>query len=353
MDSTRLDRESSARLETGQTRAVTPDGKQRSTDTNTNTRPRVETAAMGSDLGLSCPYGGDFYICQGAKIEFVGCCTSNPCSDGSGSCIKEKLRPSSFSMTQYAKIPSLGCDDSQPRPELKPPLWYTCIAPTPPFMGCCFSNPCGDGCPQVNVSAARLPDEATTRQMFLTNANVSQDTQSSNKLSGGAIAGIVVGAIAVIVALAGAYWFMRRKKQRKTAGEPVPLSSADMQHSEYTGSSIPNYSPHPCKNGTLYSSTSDTPLTQDLTAAVSPHSGFGYPNTPPQGHGFQNGYHNGYQPAPSELGNPYVAELSGNHQGEVAMLDSTPVGHHQAHSPTIPLSESTVTSGHLWPVDKK
>ena len=92
-------------------------------------------------------------------------------------------------------------------------------------------------------------------------------------------------------------------------------------------------------------------LTRDLAAAVSPHSGYGYPNTPPQAHGFQTGYQNGYQTVPSELGSPYVAELSGNHQGEVAMLDSTPVGHHQTHSPTIPPSESTVTSG--WPTDKK
>lgn len=209
---------------------------------------------MGTDLGLSCPSGGDWYICQGTKTEFVGCCTRNPCADGSGLCEDSRLRAASFSMTQYAKIPSLACDDNHPRPGFKPPLWYTCINPTPPFLGCCYSNPCGDGCPQVNISAARLPDEASTREIFLTNSNAKQDSQKSSKLSGGAIAGIVIGAVAVIAVLIGAYWFLRRKKQSKTSLENVPQSAGGIEQSEYKGSPNPGYSPHPCKKwlfGTL------------------------------------------------------------------------------------------------------
>ena len=206
---------------------------------------------MASDLGLSCPRGGEWYICQGTKIEFVGCCTIDPCADGSGECAEANLLPASFSMNQYSKIPSLGCAPST-KPGYKQPLWWTCIAPVPPFMGCCHSNPCTDGCPEGNLSAARLPYEPSTREMFLTNANANVEPEKSSKLSSGAIAGIVVGAIAVIVALIGAYWFLRRKKQKKTAVENVPQTTDanGIQVSSYNKDSPnPNYSPHPCKNG--------------------------------------------------------------------------------------------------------
>ncbi|ROW11344.1 hypothetical protein VMCG_01044 [Cytospora schulzeri] len=47
-------------------------------------------------LGLSCPNGGEFYVCQNSEIQFLGCCASDPCADGSGSCPKSDLRYSSF-----------------------------------------------------------------------------------------------------------------------------------------------------------------------------------------------------------------------------------------------------------------
>lgn len=282
---------------------------------------------MTNPLGLSCPRGGDWYICQGTKVEFVGCCTINPCSDGSGSCPEGRLRPASFSSSKYSKIPALACDDSQIRKNVPEPFWYTCAAINPPFLGCCYSNPCAAGsCPDVNLTAARLTDEPQIRADFLRDAGVT--TEESKGLSGGAIAGIVVGVVAALALIIGGWWYMRRKKQR-LAAEKTPLASDGLQASPNPNSSHFSHSPHP--------------------SAVSPHSGFGYPGTPPQGHGFENG---SYYSAPTELGSPshYVAELSANHANDVAMLDSKPVGHHSAHSPTIPPSETTQNG---WPADKK
>ncbi|KAK3321907.1 hypothetical protein B0H66DRAFT_183068 [Apodospora peruviana] len=253
-------------------------------------------------LGLTCPSGGAFYICQDTKVEFIGCCTTNPCGDGSGNCPTERLRPASFSSVQYSKIPLEDCDDSEPGAGT--PLWYTCSATKPPFMGCCRSNPCAHGsCPDGNLTAAKLNADPTLRQQFIDNAGVS--TSKNNKLGGGAIAGIVIGVIAGIAIILGALWFLRRRANQKRAAEAHKPSSADGMHSQdyKAGSPNPNYSPHP--------------------AHMSPHSGYGFNGSPQTGHGFQQGY----QTVPSELGSPYVAELSGNDAGGVAMLDSTPIQH--------------------------
>ncbi|CAG9977922.1 unnamed protein product [Clonostachys byssicola] len=49
--------------------------------------------ALVEALGLSCPLGGDPYVCEGSFYEFVGCCTYNPCEDYSGACHKKTARP--------------------------------------------------------------------------------------------------------------------------------------------------------------------------------------------------------------------------------------------------------------------
>ncbi|KAM7218893.1 hypothetical protein V8F06_005773 [Rhypophila decipiens] len=314
---------------------------------------------MTNPLGLSCPRGGDWYICQDTAVEFVGCCTINPCSDGSGNCPQKRLRPATFSSSQYSKIPALACDDSEPIPGYSSPLWYTCAANNPPFMGCCYSNPCTAGqCADANLTAARLIDEPVIRADFLRDAGAIEPSSSSKGLSGGAIAGIVIGVLGGIALVVGAWWYMRRRKQ-KQAAEKSPQSSdgLGLNHSPNPNSSHFTHSPHHCKYffrlpGILQSYQTTSILTElPAPAAVSPHSGYHYKGSPPQGHGFENG---SYYSAPTELGSPshYVAELSGNHAGEVAMLDSKPVGHQDAHSPTIPPSTTTTTTGG-WPQDLK
>lgn len=35
-------------------------------------------------FGLSCPWGGSFYVCENCDVHFLGCCASDPGKDGSG-----------------------------------------------------------------------------------------------------------------------------------------------------------------------------------------------------------------------------------------------------------------------------
>ncbi|KAF3354168.1 3-hydroxy-3-methylglutaryl-coenzyme A reductase [Verticillium dahliae VDG1] len=112
-------------------------------------------------LGLSCPEGGHFYICEGDATEFIGCCNSNPCGDNDGNCPTSDLRVSSFSSNRYANIPAQSCDDARGAR-----IWWTCRDNKPPFLGCCASNPCGEGCPQDHLIAAVLPEMASQSPPF-------------------------------------------------------------------------------------------------------------------------------------------------------------------------------------------
>src|SRR4051812_25136386 len=88
-------------------------------------------------FGLSCPNGGEFHICENTTREFIGCCTMDPCADGSGLCDKLHLREASFSESSYLVIPPQSCETSGGADN-----FYTCKANNPPFLGCCTINPC-------------------------------------------------------------------------------------------------------------------------------------------------------------------------------------------------------------------
>lgn len=187
-------------------------------------------------MGLSCPSGGTFYICQDSDIEFLGCCTVDPCAGGSGVCPGSDLRNSSFSFDHYEDIPAQSCSDSKA-------LWFTCRDLNPPFLGCCSVNPCSTGaCPEGDLYPAELSSNSAARGVFLTSATststpsntktASSATSSSTEvsaggsrisLSPGAIAGIAVGtAVLVLAIVVGCvYTFKRgryssRKKDRES-----------------------------------------------------------------------------------------------------------------------------------------
>lgn len=186
-----------------------------------------------TSLGLSCPSGGDFYICQGSKIEFLGCCITNPCADGSGVCARNNLRVSSFSFDKFDEIPPQACTNNINS------SWYTCQGAKPPFMGCCQNDACGSFCPMHYLYPAKLSPDSKSRSVFLTASGTPGSTSVPNNsstsgtakqtvaaavsLSPGAIAGIVIGALLLILAiLAGCAfmfrrgWYARRKKERET-----------------------------------------------------------------------------------------------------------------------------------------
>ncbi|KAG7149052.1 hypothetical protein HYQ46_002055 [Verticillium longisporum] len=179
-------------------------------------------------LGLSCPEGGHFYICEGDATEFIGCCNSNPCGDNDGNCPTSDLRVSSFSSDRYANIPAQSCDDARGAR-----IWWTCRDNKPPFLGCCASNPCGEGCPQDHLIAAVLG--------------------GSSGLSSGAIAGIAIGAAAGIAILAVIIWacFRRARKSREEGhteqhtfspemgSQSPPFDKTRQSHLSYATTAIP------------------------------------------------------------------------------------------------------------------
>ncbi|KAH6884153.1 hypothetical protein B0T10DRAFT_579538, partial [Thelonectria olida] len=54
-----------------------------------------------------CPDGGDFYICFGSWLNFIGCCASDPCTNGPGVCPDEHLRTTTYNATALRDISSI------------------------------------------------------------------------------------------------------------------------------------------------------------------------------------------------------------------------------------------------------
>ncbi|KAL2016213.1 hypothetical protein VTK56DRAFT_4070 [Thermocarpiscus australiensis] len=120
--------------------------------------------SSASSIGPSYPSGGTFYVCQNNATEFVGCCTTDPCADGTGACSDRDLRPASFSSDSYEDIPPQICDSDG-----EDANWYTCAFTKPPFMGCCKNtNPCATGsCPTEDLVPALLSPDDEDRRIFI------------------------------------------------------------------------------------------------------------------------------------------------------------------------------------------
>ncbi|KAJ4265068.1 hypothetical protein NW762_005312 [Fusarium torreyae] len=115
------------------------------------------------DLGLSCPYGGQFYICSNDLVRFIGCCSINPCGTRKGLCPDEHLKPASFEKEHQSEILPQACVNDNVDVS-----WYTCSGNTPAFLGCCAVNPCSKGgCPKRELRAAKLSDKTKNAETFL------------------------------------------------------------------------------------------------------------------------------------------------------------------------------------------
>jgi hypothetical protein len=96
----------------------------------------------------------------------------------------------------------------------------------------------------VSVGASTTTSTAvsTTSQGSASGAPTAVTTESSGSkgLSGGAIAGIVIGALAGLVLIIAALFFARRVSQKKQAGYAAPPSAEHVLPAE-----VPAYSPEP------------------------------------------------------------------------------------------------------------
>ncbi|KZL80601.1 hypothetical protein CI238_10454 [Colletotrichum incanum] len=194
--------------------------------------------SVSSSLGLSCPRGGDFYICEGNTTEFLGCCASNPCADGSGRCPTKDLRISSFNPDKYANIPPQGCDDPRPASQ----FFYTCTNNVP-FIGCCAKNPCQepDGlCPTDHLIGTTLSSDAVNRTIFTQSSSSSarpSNNSSDSGLATGAIVGIAIGAAVAVGIIVAVIWrcgwhARKRNERQEPAWEPAAQSAHPSHHPE-------------------------------------------------------------------------------------------------------------------------
>ncbi|KAI1503335.1 hypothetical protein F5X99DRAFT_375770 [Biscogniauxia marginata] len=196
-------------------------------------------------LGLSCPRGGTFHICQNSAIQFIGCCDIDPCGDGG--CPSSRLHPASFNSNRYSDIPSQDCVDTS-----SGALWYTCTSG--PFLGCCKSNPCEQNgvCRSADLVGGKLGDDPNRASVFLTTSaptttatsasssatNVGGDVSSMagsgdetsphNRTSNGMIGGIVGGVIGGLVVLVLAICLLCRRMKRRKNGTIFPVGEGQM-----------------------------------------------------------------------------------------------------------------------------
>ncbi|KAK6197282.1 putative PKS/NRPS-like protein biosynthetic cluster [Pestalotiopsis sp. IQ-011] len=206
-------------------------------------------------LGLNCPKGGDFYVCDTAKIRFLGCCDVDPCADGSGLCPQLNLKPSSFSSDHYNEIKPQMCVDANATTD-----WFTCQA-SPPFMGCCKSNPCAQGeCPTKDLEVARLSDDESYAQALIGTATATSSSTASStptmsaaseshdgvQLSTGAIVGIAVGGGVLLLVLLGLLvyrcgYLARHRKAQKEAEKPHSSVNSPFGYSPVSPGFSPTY----------------------------------------------------------------------------------------------------------------
>lgn len=120
----------------------------------------------------TCPQGGKYYACPDSKFRFVGCCKADACLNG---CSAGNLALLSFDASFKGKVQDQQCSSGS--------QWYTCLNSSPPFMGCCKSNPCNNGCPATDLTAGSLDSRSEIAADFLPARASSTMTQSSSSVS--------------------------------------------------------------------------------------------------------------------------------------------------------------------------
>ena len=114
-----------------------------------------------SGIAATCPLNGTFYACEFGE-RFLGCCANGSPAVTSG-CPQEDLLPASFKKEYYAYTTSAACTQGS---------WWSCADTSPPFLGCCLSNPCLNGCPATDLRAAIFSPNQTDNPLYSANLDV-------------------------------------------------------------------------------------------------------------------------------------------------------------------------------------
>lgn len=110
-----------------------------------------------SGMAASCPLNVTFYACDFGE-RFLGCCENgspaNTCTNG---CPQKDLLPATFEKEYYDYITAAACTTGD---------WWSCANTSPPFLGCCLSNPCLSGCPPSDLTAAIFSQNQTDNPLY-------------------------------------------------------------------------------------------------------------------------------------------------------------------------------------------
>ncbi|RMZ72896.1 Transmembrane domain of the Epidermal Growth Factor Receptor family of Tyrosine Kinase [Pyrenophora seminiperda CCB06] len=205
--------------------------------------------ANSSYYDFHCEAGAKWYACA-AGSKFVGCCTTDPCSNG---CAQGNIRPGAYNITHYGEFPDGSCGTSS--------NFFSCIA-GPSFWGCCKSNPCAATPPSICPPGDLVPAFMDRPEQFKAYVEANSTSDTSSKSNTGAIIGGVVGGVFVIGIIGAIIIFMLRRRRNRKRGDGymgaaamVPMMKGE-KHDEhgnsmhYSGlSPPPTYtSPHPDQN---------------------------------------------------------------------------------------------------------
>ena len=127
-----------------------------------------------SGIAATCPLNVTFYACDFGE-RFLGCCANgSPADTCTTGCPQEDLLPASFEKEYYDYTTSAACTQGS---------WWSCENTSPPFLGCCLSNPCLSGCPATDLRAAIFSPNQTDNPLYSANLDASIAASSTTSSS--------------------------------------------------------------------------------------------------------------------------------------------------------------------------
>ncbi|KAF2244245.1 hypothetical protein BU26DRAFT_96452 [Trematosphaeria pertusa] len=208
-----------------------------------------------STFSPTCPSGGTWYACASGS-KFVGCCTSDPCTNG---CSQGNIQPVAFNASAYGTYPDASCGASS--------TFYSCLSPdnATTFWGCCKSMPCdhtecpsGDLVPafmerpeQFNAYATSAPSSTGSAPSATATGGLDAGGNEGTSHTTAIIGGAVGGGLGVAIIIALLIFFLCRRKKKSEEGKSSGLDQPPkVEKNDYRASTLteapPKYSsPNP------------------------------------------------------------------------------------------------------------
>jgi len=206
---------------------------------------------------LSCPLGGFLSVCyKSGQSQFIGCCDDDAC--GPAGCSDGNLRNTSFTPGLPIILQDQNCIDG---------LFWTCNFTSPPFWGCCKTNPCNNssspGCPAADLAAAVIKNEPGNP--FI--------PPSQSRISTGAIVGVVLGVLAVL-GLVTVVITLRLRRRKKVAQQNDTFINQKDPHQQTNSTKDSPFSPYiPSEPGSSTFPVGEFP-SEDASMKFSVQSGY-------------------------------------------------------------------------------